>query len=113
MPKYLVTNFNFDMNASTVTVDKNNFYVTGNFRTGKDLVGVKWETKDNYSHPDLKYPTKPDFSNVNLEYDYKIEGFTNLMDSGLAPSLTIETNNGEVHYVRLWNYVVDCPVESW
>jgi len=113
MPKYLVTNFNFDMNASTVTVDKNNFYVAGNFRTGKDLVGVKWETKDNYSHPDLKYPTKPDFSNVNLEYDYKIEGFTNLMDSGLAPSLTIETNNGEVHYVRLWNYVVDRPAESW
>lgn len=45
MPKYLVTNFNFDMNASTVTVDKNNFYVAGNFRTGKDLVGVKWKRK--------------------------------------------------------------------
>ncbi|MED0872762.1 chitobiase/beta-hexosaminidase C-terminal domain-containing protein [Bacillus mobilis] len=113
MPKYLVTNFNFDMTASTVTVDKDNFYVSGNFRTGKDLVGVKWETKDNYSHPDLKYPTKPDFSGVTLDYDYTIEGFTNLMDSGLAPSLTIETNNGETHYVRLWNYVINRPMESW
>ncbi|KMP90982.1 hypothetical protein TU65_25530 [Bacillus wiedmannii] len=113
MPKYLVTNFNFDMTAATVTLDKNNFYVAGNFRTGKDLVGVKWETQDNYSHPDLKYPTKPDFSNVTLEYDYTIEGFTNLMDSGLAPSLTIETNSGEVHYVRLWNYVTNRPKESW
>jgi hypothetical protein len=113
MPRYLVTNFNFEMIASTVTHDQQNFTVKGNFRTDKDLAGLTWETKDNYSHPELKYPTDPDFSDVVLEYDYNIEGHTNEMDSSNAPSLTVETNSGEVYYVRLWNYVVNRSIEYW
>lgn len=112
-PKYLTTNFNFDMMAATVTDDDQNFISVGNFRTDKDLAGMTWSSEDTMSHSDLKYPTDSDFTNVVLEYNYSLSGFTEKMDSTTSPVLTIETNSGDFYYVRLWNYVVDRPVDSW
>lgn len=105
-PKYLTINFNYEMTASVVTKDENNFSTQGNFRTTKDLAGMIWETEDTNSYDLLKYPTNPDFNDVLLSYDYEINGYTELLDSGKASALTILTNDGQLHYVRLWNYVV-------
>lgn len=112
MPKYLTNNFSFDMMAATVT-NGNTVITRGNFRTTYDLSGMSWETEDLYSHKDLKYPTDPDFTNVNLSYSYYIYGDIPEMDSNSAPALTIETNTGDIFYVRLWNYVVDRPKDDW
>ncbi|QOT00267.1 hypothetical protein JNUCC42_05945 [Brevibacterium sp. JNUCC-42] len=38
-PKYLVTNFTFNMMAATVTENENNVNITGIFRTNNDLMG--------------------------------------------------------------------------
>ncbi len=112
-PKYLTTDFNFEMMGTTVTQDDHTFSSVGNFRTNKDLVGMTWETEDTLSHRDLKYPTDADFSGVILEYEYSISGCTELMNSGTSPVITIETNSGDIYYVRLWNYVVDRPLDDW
>ncbi|NPV43881.1 MAG: hypothetical protein HPY70_07900 [Firmicutes bacterium] len=112
-PKYLTTDFNFKMMAATVTQDDHTFSSVGNFRTNKDLAGMSWETEDVLSHIDLKYPTDSDFSGVILEYDYSLSGYTELMNSEISPVITIETNSGEIYYVRLWNYVVDRPLDDW
>ncbi|MDP4093482.1 MAG: hypothetical protein Q8920_08985 [Bacillota bacterium] len=112
-PKYLVTDFNSQMIASTITQDQNTFSLQGNFRTNGDLAGMSWEVNDNYSHPAFKYPTNPDFSSVKLRYDYTISGYTQPMNSSQAPSLTIETNDGQTYIVRLWNYVINRPVDNW
>jgi hypothetical protein len=112
-PKYLTTDFNFEMMAATVTQDDHTFSSVGNFRTNKDLAGMSWETEDVLSHIDLKYPTDSDFSGVILEYDYSLSGYTELMNSEISPVITIETNSGEIYYVRLWNYVVDRPLDDW
>lgn len=112
-PKYLITNNNFDMSSATVTTDENNFFNSGNFRTNKDLAGMIWESEDFYSHSATKYSTNPDFTGVKLKYNYSISGYTELLNSGNSPALTIETNDGYIYYIRLWNYVVDRPLDYW
>ncbi|MHA3065528.1 chitobiase/beta-hexosaminidase C-terminal domain-containing protein [Lacticaseibacillus saniviri] len=112
-PKYLTINFNFEMTASVVTKSESEFSVQGHFRTTNDLSGLIWETEDTHSHSALKYKTDPDFSDVVLSYDYSIEGYTELLDSTAASALTVETNDGATHYVRLWNYVKNRPLEAW
>lgn len=112
-PKYLVTNFNFDAMAATVTQSNTSFKNVGLFRTKTDLVGMSWLVEDTLSHIDFRYPKKTDFSNVTLSYNYNISGFTPLMDANLAPTITVRTMDGAEYYVRLWNYVVNRPADSW
>ncbi|WP_322924423.1 chitobiase/beta-hexosaminidase C-terminal domain-containing protein [Paenibacillus campi] len=111
-PKYLTNNFSFSMIASTIT-DQNTVISAGNFRTRSDLSGMSWESQDHYSHPDLKYPTDANFSNLTLTYTYYLYGDVPAMNATLAPVLTVETNSGEVYYVRLWNYVVNRAQDDW
>ena len=111
-PKYLINNFSFDMMAATVT-EGQDVITTGNFRTTHDLSGMSWETEDLHSHADFKYPTNSDFSNVQLSYTYQLSGDVPDMNAGQAPALTIETLDGGIYYVRLWNYVVNRPVDAW
>ena len=101
------------MISATVTSDEHNFKNIGNFRTRNDLCGMTWETVDTISHNDLKYPTDYNFLGVDLQYDYSISGYTATMDSILCPTLTIETNDGSLYYVRLWNYVANRPLDNW
>ncbi|MDO3678677.1 non-contractile tail sheath protein [Paenibacillus ehimensis] len=112
-PKYLVTDFNFEMIASAVTTSENSFVVSGNFRRNTDLAGVSWETRDRYSHKKFRYPTITSFKDVKLSYNYEVSGYTAQMDGIISPTLTIETNSGENYFVRLWNYVVDRPLDDW
>ncbi|MHB8131831.1 MAG: non-contractile tail sheath protein [Mobilitalea sp.] len=112
-PKYLNTNFSFEMMAATVTNDEHNFKNIGNFRTRNDMCGMSWETVDQISHPELRYPTNCDFTNVMLQYDYNISGYTASMDSTISPTLTIETNDGGIYFVRLWNCVTNRPFDEW
>ncbi|MBP1999096.1 hypothetical protein J2Z69_000115 [Paenibacillus shirakamiensis] len=111
--KYMTNNFSSDMSSSTVTNDEHTLITKGNFRTTKDLSGMAWEVEDKYSPSSLKYPTQPDFTDVNLSYNYNITGYTPTLDSGAAPILTVETNDGQYYYVRLWNYVVNRPTDNW
>lgn len=112
-PKYLTTDFNFEMMAATITQNEHTFSSVGNFRTDKDLAGMTWETEDIMSHNDLRYPTNGDFTDIVLQYDYSLSGHTELMNSETSPVITIETNNGDVYYVRLWNYVINRPIDDW
>lgn len=113
-PKLLVTNFNFDAMAATVTQSGTSFKNTGVFRTKSDLVGMSWFTRDTLSHLDFRYPSKPDFSGVTLRYHYTVSGYTPAMDSeSAAPTITVRTMDGAEYYIRLWNYIVDRPQDSW
>ncbi|WP_411372668.1 non-contractile tail sheath protein [Enterococcus thailandicus] len=111
--KYLTINFNFEMTASVVTQNENSFSVQGHFRTTDDLAGLIWETEDTHSHESLKYPTNPNFKNVSLSYDYALSGYTEALDSDKASALTIQTVDGKIHYIRLWNYVTNRPEDEW
>lgn len=112
-PKFLINNFNSEMNAATVTSSPNDFKTIGNFRTSKDFDVMYWEAEDQHSHLNLKYPTNGDFSNVILEYNYKISGDLVPIDGVPSPTLTIITNDDKAYYVRLWNYVTDRPLDNW
>lgn len=109
-PKYMIINFNNDMIASLVTKLSSSMEVNGNFRTPNDFCAMIWETEDKYSHKAYKYPTICDFTGIVLSYQYHITGST-LMDEVASPALTIETNTGELYYVRLWNYVKNRPLD--
>jgi|GEM_PF-3227453 len=112
-PKYLNTNFTFEMMSATVTNNEHSFKNIGSFRTRNDLCGMTWETVDTISHKDLRYPTNSDFTGVKLHYDYSITGYTSLMNSNISPTLTVETNDGNIYFVRLWNYVINRPHDDW
>lgn len=112
-PKFMVTNFNFDAMAATVTQSNESFKNVGVFRTKTDLVGMSWFAEDTLSHIDFRYPTKTDFSSVTLSYRYTVSGYTPLMNANLAPTITVRTMDGGEYYIRLWNYVVDRPMDSW
>ena len=112
-PKYMITNFNFDAMAATVTQSDSSFKNVGVFRTKTDLVGMSWFAEDTFSHIDFRYQSKVDFSGLTLSYHYNISGYTPLMDSNLAPTITVRTMDGGEYYVRLWNYVMDRPADSW
>ncbi len=112
-PKFLVTNFNFEAMAATVTHSSTSFKNLGVFRTKTDLVGMSWFAEDTLSHLDFRYPLKKDFSGVTLSYHYAVSGHTPLLDAeSAAPTITVRTEDGE-YYIRLWNYVVDRPADSW
>ena len=112
-PKFLVTNFNFEAMAATVTQSSTSFKNIGVFRTKTDLVGMFWFAEDTLSHLDFRYPLKKDFSGVTLSYHYAVSGHTPLLDAeSAAPTITVRTEDGE-YYIRLWNYVVDRPADSW
>ena len=91
-PKFLVTNFNFDAMAATVTHSSTSFKNLGVFRTKTDLVGMSWFAEDTLSHLDFRYPLKKDFSGVTLSYHYAVSGHTPLLDAeSAAPTITVRT----------------------
>ena len=113
-PMLMTCDFNFEMIMSIITPlnNQNQIEVYGNFRTNGDFGGMIFTTVDNWSHPVLKYRTENNFSGVILSYDYNIGGSLAPLNALNGQSLTVNTYDG-VYYVRLWNYVVDRPVEEW
>lgn len=112
-PKYLLNNFDFEMMSSVVTLNNQNFYTTGDFRSNRSFDGMYWETDDTHSHPAMKYTSDPNFQNVILDYNYVISGNTARLDGLVSPTLIVKTNDGQQYYVRLWNYVVNRPLDDW
>ena len=112
-PKYLVTDFNFDSIAATVTESEKNFNFLGVFRTNRDLCGMSWKTIDELDYIDFRYPENGDFTGVYLTYNYYISGYTHLLSDEQAPVMTIKTYSGDNYYVRLWNYVPNRPEDTW
>lgn len=115
-PKYLMCDFNFEAVGAVIVPfnTENTVVVTGNFRSHRDLIGVTWSAEDMWSHPNFKYPTSYDFSDVVLSYDYEIVSGVAPMNSVQgSPTLTIEMTTGQEYHVRLWNYVVNRPLDNW
>jgi len=115
-PKYLTCDFNFEAIGAVIVPfgEENKVIIAGNFRSHHDYIGVVYDIEDRWSHPDFSYPAVPDFSNIILSYDYEIIGAASPMNSAQgSPTLTITTVDNQEYYVRLWNYVIDRPVDDW
>lgn len=115
-PTYLTVDFNFEAIGAVIVPygQQNTVIVTGNFRSRRDYIGVTYSAVDGWSHPHFKYPTSYDFSGIVLSYDYLHEGAMAPLDVDWgAPVITVTTTDGQVYYVRLWNYVVNRPLDDW
>lgn len=115
-PTNLTIDFNFEAIGAVIVPygQQDTVIVTGNFRSHRDYIGVTYNAEDGWSHPKFKYPTSYDFSGIVLSYDYLLEGEVAPLDAIQgAPTLTVETTDGQVYYVRLWNYVVNRPLDDW
>lgn len=112
-PALLVCDFNFEMIMTIKTVGSNQLNIDGNFRTISDFGGLRWKSEDEWGHPAQKYDTVTDFSGVILSYTYSHEGAMMPMDAVSGQSLTVEMTDGTLYHVRMWNYVVDRPVQDW
>lgn len=112
-PEFLVCEFNPQMSGAIIVYDDQNFDLLGQFRTNNDYFEFFWETYDSFSHKDLKYNYSNDFSNIKLSFDYEFSGFLEPMDSTYGPVLTITKENNQKHFIRLWNYVQNRPLDNY
>ncbi|MBS3962571.1 MAG: DUF2163 domain-containing protein [Sandarakinorhabdus sp.] len=102
-PAYWTVDFNIDMMATVVTTGPNALRMRAVFRTNKDLMGLIWQIEDRFDHPMFAYPRRTDWRGVVISFDWASSGIR-AMDRLQSVTLTVETNAGPIHYVRLWNY---------
>jgi hypothetical protein len=80
------------------------------FYRENDLIGMIWESVDNYDHPLAAYATSRDYRNCVLSFRLQLEGAILPIDDTDGMTLTIEGRDAGgvavVYYVRLWNYRV-------
>lgn len=110
-PILMQADFNKEMMMSVVS-SENGLLLEGYFRSYGDMGGMMYKVVDDWSHEALRYQTQPDFTNVVLSYDYAQSGLLTELPYEYAPSLTVYTAVG-IHFVRLYNYIVDRPIEPW
>lgn len=114
MPKLMTNDMNFEMQYSVVTGgDGKTIVAEGNFRSNTDYGGMYWETEDKQSHPLFRYPTDTDLSKVKLVYDFKIEGDMPSLEDVIGQTMTVNMIDGSVRHIRLWNYVIDRPLQQY
>ncbi|HOE20981.1 MAG TPA: hypothetical protein PKJ69_08485 [Spirochaetota bacterium] len=112
-PALMLCDFNFEMIMTIKSSEDNQLNIDGNFRTNNDFGGMKWNSVDNWGHPSQKYTINNDFSGVILSYNYNHFGAIASLNELAGQTLTVETTLGSFYYVRMWNYVVDRPVQDW
>ena len=98
-------NNNFESSASITSVTDTDLTITGTFRTKQDLLGLYWNSDDPIQHPYISYGSRYDYSNVILEFDYNMSGCRDF--SHEDSTITINTNAGEIFYVKLADFIED------
>jgi hypothetical protein len=114
-PRLMRNDQNYEMMFSLVTDVENPSKLTakGVFRSNSDYGGMYWYTNPTRMHNLLSYPVVHDFTGVKLSYDYEIvKGLLPVSDDW-GQILSVVLTNGSVYYVRLWEYVVDRPLDYW
>lgn len=108
-PACWTVNFPRPVIASVVTTAPDALRVDASFTGSGDLVGLIWESVDQWDHPLLRYETSRDYRGCQLSFRWRSGGIMPL-DAVNGPTLTIEgrTASGAPHtwYVRLWNYAL-------
>lgn len=104
-------NNNFESSASITSETKNDFTVTGTFRTDSDLVGIYWNSKDLIEHPYISYGSKYDYTDVVLEFDYVLNGCREWTDDYNDTSnpcvITINKTDGSVSYALMYPHITN------
>ncbi|WP_343346204.1 DUF2460 domain-containing protein [Sphingomicrobium sp. XHP0239] len=89
--------------------------VDAEFLREGDLVGLIWESEDEWSHPAHARVTARDYSGTKLRFRWRSEGLIAL-DQINGPTLTIEGRDADGNprgwYVRLWNYASGSPDDA-
>lgn len=67
-PHFWTVDYNAEMAATLLPINDNSFKLSAQWRTNSDFVGVKWQSRDNYSHEYLRYATDNDYSRTVLAF---------------------------------------------
>lgn len=98
-----VINNNFEASAAITSTAKDNFTVTGTFRTKNDLVGIIWNSKDIINHPYISYGERTDYNGVILEFDYEMSGCMDFSNADI--SITINTTDNKTYYLTMNRFI--------
>lgn len=102
-PAYWIVDNPLSASASIITNGPNGLVLTGTLRTKNDIIGLKWQSVDRWSFPQLRYSTSRNYAGCTLEFDYALSGLPPLDDAhGLV--LTAISSSGASYYVKLSNY---------
>lgn len=66
--KYWTVDYNAEMVGVILPVNDTSFRVTAQWRTNKDFLGVRWQSRDVYSHDCFAYATAVDYSDTILAF---------------------------------------------
>ena len=100
-------NNNYESSAAITSTSRDNFTVSGTFRTSQDLVGVYWNSKDPITHPYISYGERYDYRDVVLECD--VEWYDCQFDSvgQFTSTFTVQMNDGSIYYPITKDYLTD------
>lgn len=108
-------NNNYESSASITSTAKNNFTVTGTFRTDSDMVGIYWNSEDVIKHPYISYGSKFDYTGVVLKFNYTMSGcraWTDTYDNTTNPCvITLNKKDGSIYYVTMHQFITNNQVE--
>lgn len=112
-PKLFRCDFPFEMIMSVVTTS-DGMSIEGHFRNQGDYGALIWDSVDKWSHTSQKYNTNYDYSGIKLSYDFEYSGYVpGLGDEQRGPVITVTMLDGTMLHVRLWNYIVNRPLDDW
>lgn len=114
-PRFWTVDFPRPAMASVITTGPDSMRVDCEFLHEGELVGLIWDSTDQFDHPLLAYETLRDYSRTTLRFRWQSSGLIAL-DQANGPTLTIEgrdaAGNPTSWYVRLWNYASGTPTDA-
>jgi uncharacterized protein (TIGR02217 family) len=115
-PLYWTIDFPRPMMACASLVDHSSITVALNFATRRDLAGLIWWSRDQHSHPLLRYAASRDYRGLVLSFRWESSERLMPLDAVNGPTLTIEGRDAAGQprswYVRLWNYAQGAPTNA-
>ncbi len=103
-PIYWTVDNPLTASASVITAGEDGLILTATLRTLSDLVGLKWQSQDKWSHRGAGYYTSPNLVGNILDFDFALSGLDPITDvDGLV--LTATDDEDETYYIRLANYL--------
>lgn len=115
-PRFWTVNFPRPAMGSVVMTEADALRVDCVFYRKQDMVGLIWESADEWDHPLLAYETARDYRGLVLSFRWQASGDIALLDAVHGPTLTIEGRDASgtprTWYVRLWNYATGSGADA-
>ncbi len=115
-PAYWTIDLPLTASASLISTSSTGMTLYATLRAKNDLVGLKWQSEDKWSHRGLGYYTSKNYTGCILDFDFVLTGIDGAVSgseseaAGLTMTVTDDTDT--VYYIRLANYLTSGTINA-